>query len=706
MSIKAINFKFNGTTTGITTYDSSLTNLGTLIKQYSGVTNQDVFAGPAKIGMARPMEQSTAIPSIYPHVITFSDSIDWVFLADNATAAATRRIVMYEYNKNTSEFNWKGFITLTYPAATVGHTIRGFKVVRELYTSGTTAASGTAVTGTGSAWSTDRMSVGCRIGFGSSDPAQVTEWANISAVGSDTGITLSTALSGTYTAGTPYVIEDMIIITSTANTTATNGGLFITKGIAANIFTSVGTTIPAAVATDNIRAVYWLADAAVVTNTAPCGAAIQEKTSWVSASTYVLDVATAKVFVYNFRKALTLASGKDTTTLLLKTGNQAVTGTISTTNNGRLGVLNHGPGIGVESLYFVTTTRCYRAAVSAITNSSTSWISDVMVEIPPGGVNTYLATGALSSCELSSGIDRLVIASTGTAGARSYVTEYNTISTPFNHIFLNDDKQQDQSISDSGGVAHPVILASPMSVWSENGVLYLARIGTTAAINQVYTLPIGAHQTYAIDDSQMLITPKIDISDSNKLYSFTPKYISKLGTDTFSLPSEPFKMFYRTTGISDNTGSWTELDYFGDLTSVSASEIQFMFIFKILGTTCIPSRIMGFTLTYEDNTTDSHYEPSVGNSSVTNRIFAYRQRTLWSSNIPNLKIRIYNAVTGSLVLEDDILSSAFGTFEYSTDGGSNWLSWNATADVVSNYIRYTATSLPSGIRVRSLLTQA
>lgn len=705
MAIKGINFRFNGSTTAITTYDSSVTNLGDNIKQYSGATVEDVFAGPAKIGMARPFEQSTAIAGFYPHVVTFSSTIDWCFLAENSTAAATRRIIMYEYNKDTSEFNWKGFITLTYPAATVGHTIRGFRVIRELYTSGTTAASGTAVTGTGSAWSTDRMSVGCRIGFGSSDPTQVTEWANISAVGSDTGITLSTSLSGTYTAGTPYVIEDLIIITTTANTTATNGGLFIAKGITPSIFTSVGTTIPAATTVDNIRAVYWLADAAVVTNTAPCGAAIQAKTSWTNAQVFVPNTATVSIYAYNYRKALTLASGKDTTTLTIKTGNQAVTGTISSANNGRIGILNHGPGAGIESLYFVTTTRCYRAAISGITNASTTWQSDAMVEIPPGGVATYLAGGGLNSCEIASDIDRIVIASTGAAGIRSYVTQYNTVSNPFDHIFLNDDKQQDQSSADSGGVAHPAILASAFSVWSENGIMYLARIGTTAALNQLYTIPIGAHQTYAINNKEMLITPKFDISDSNKLYNVSPKAIKKLGTDTFSLPTEPFKMYYRTTGIDDNTGGWTLLNDYGDLSGISATAIQFAFIFKILGTTCIPARIMGLTMTYEDNTTDSHYEPSVGNSSVTNRIFAYRQGTAWGSNIPDLRIRLYNAVTGVLVLDDSVLASGYGTFEYSTDGGSNWLIWNASADAVSNYIRYTATSLPDGIRIRSLLTQ-
>jgi len=704
MAIKAKNFRFNGTTTGITTYDSSVTNLGSNIKQYSGATVSDVFAGPAKIGMARPVEQSTSIAGFYPHVITFSNEIDWCFLAENATASATRRIIMYEYNKDTSDFNWKGFITLTYPTVT-NHTIRGFRIVRELYTTGTIGATGTTVSGTSTAWVTDRMSVGCRIGFGSSDPTLVTEWAEISAISSNSGLTLSTSLSETYSTGTSYVIEDMMVLTTTTNATAANGGLFVAKGIRPEIFTSVGTTIPAAVGTDNIRAVYWLADAAVVTNTAACGVTLQDKSSWISGNTYVLDTATVKVFAYNFRKALTLASGKDTTTNVIKTGNQAVTGTISQANNGRLGTLQHGPGAGVESLYFVTTTRVYRAAISGITAGSTTWQSDVMVEIPPGGTVTYLAGSAMNSCEISGTIDRLVIASTGAAGIRSYVTQYNTVSNPFDHIFLNDDKQEDITTSDSGGVPHPAILASAMSIWSENGILYLARIGTTSALNQLYTLPIGAHQRYAEANNQMLITPKFDISDSNKLYNLSVKAVNKLGTDTFSLPTEPFKSHYRISGIDDNTGNWTELDEYGDLSGINATEIQFMFIFKILGTTCIPARIMGLTFTYEDNTTDSHYEPSVANSSVTNRIFGYRQGTLWSSIIPNMRIRIYNAETAVLVLDDDVLTSGYGTFEYSTNGGSSWLTWDSSQDAVGNYIRYTATSLPNGIRVRALLTQ-
>lgn len=703
MASKAINFKFTGLTTPVSSYDESKTNLGSLIRQYTGPLTTDKYAGPAKIGMARPMEQSTAIACMYPHVISFSSTIDWVFLADNSTAAATRRIVLYEYDKTTSIFNWKGFITLIYPTNT-NHTIKGLRVSRELYTTGTVGVSGTSVTGLGSAWQSSRLSVGSRIGFGSNDPTQISNWYEISAIGGDTSITL-TSSAGSISSGTSYVIEDIIIITTTVNATATNGGLYIAKGIRPEIFISTGTNIPAATTVDNIRAVYWLADASTVTNTIPCGNSLDSLVSWTDQSVYVLDATGPKIYVYNFRAALTLTAGKSTTTNTIKTGNQAVTGTISQTNNGRIGILNHGPGSGVKSLYFVTTTRVYRADITIITTSSTTWQSDTMVEVPPGGTSTYLAGGALTSCEISSGIDRLVISTSGAAGIRSYVTKYNTISDPFDHIFLNDDKQQDQTLSDSGGVVHPAILASPFSIWSENGILYLVRTGTTAALNQLYTLPIGAHWFYALNNDELLITPKFDISDSSKLYNIYINQIPKLGTDTFSLPTEPYRIYYRTSGISDNTGTWNLIDDSGDLSGISGTNIQFAISFKILGTTCVPARIMGLSLIYEDLSTDGRYQPSVANSNISLNRFAYRQSLPWGTNIPNMRIRLYNAVTNDLILDDTILSSSFGTWEYSDDNGSNWNAWLDTEDVVGNYIRYTADSLPGGIRVKALLTQ-
>lgn len=703
MATRAIDFKFNGITTTIDNYDENKTNLGTLIKQYTGALPINQFAGPSKIGFARPVEASTSIPGIYPHIVRFSDTIDWCFLVDNATAAPTRRVILYEYDRETSIFNWKGFITLTYPTVT-NHTVRGFRVSRELYTEGTVAVSGTTVTGSSTLWNTSRLSVGSRIGFGSTDPTQILTWYEITAIGSDTSITIN-ASAGTISPSTEYVIEDIIIITSTTNATAANGGLFISKGIRYELFTSVGTVIPAATTVDRIRAVYWLADASTVLNTAACGSAIDDIISWTDKRVYVLDTATVRVYVYNIRAALTIASGKSTNAFLFKTGNQAVIGAISQANNGRIVTTEHGPGLGVTSLYFVTATRIYRAAISNITDSSVSWQSDVMVEMPPGGVNTYALTNSLSSIEFAGDIDKFIVLTSGAAGMRSYVTSYNTSSQPMEHIFLIDDKSMDSSLSDPDTPIFPRTLSLPFSIWSEQGVMYMSRIGTTNIQNQIYTIPIGAHNTYAIANNQMLITPKFDISNSNKLYNVSVRNIEKIGTDVYSIPTEAYKLYYRTSGISDNSGVWTLLDEIGDLTGVSGTEIQFGFTFKIIGNTCLPARICGICLSYEDDTNDSHYIPSVGNSSLTDRIFAYRQDISWGSDIPNMRIRLYNADSGVIIIDDNVTSSSYGVFQYSADSGASWGTWSSSADLVGNYIRYTATSLPDGVKVKSILTQ-
>jgi hypothetical protein len=244
-----------------------------------------------------------------------------------------------------------------------------------------------------------------------------------------------------------------------------------------------------------------------------------------------------------------------------------------------------------------------------------------------------------------------------------------------------------------------------MSIYSENGFLYIARNSAAALTNQIYCLPLLAHRTWADSTGEYVITPKFSTVGAVKYYRVYVSCEKQRGDTTFGCATEEFDLLYRTAGISDNSGAWTLFsseDY--DLTGVVSNEIQFKIRFKVLGTWCIPSRIYSIALVYEDSNTDSHYTPSVNKSNVTNRIFAYRQSTAWGSNIPNLRIRLYNAATSGSVLDDTVNASASGIWQYSVDG-TNWLTWDATKDTVGYYIRYTATTLPSSIIVRALLTQ-
>lgn len=705
MALKAIDYKFTGTINRLPSYNPNNLNIGTLIRRYDNeVESINDFVGPLKIGLIRPMESSVPFPGIFPHVIRYSNIIDYCFLIDNATAAPTRRVMMTTLNRETGDFDINGFITLTFPTTT-NHTVRGFRMVLNLYTQGTVAVTGTSVTGTGTLWNDSRLCVGSRIGFGSTVSSEITNWYEISAIGSNTGITLTTAVPTNIPAGTPYVIEDLTALCTTTNATATNGGLFLAKGLRYELFTNVGTTIPAATTVDRIRAVYRLSDAATLTMTNLAGNGIEDRVSWTNQRVYCINATGIRIFVFNIRESLTLTAGSATNALVLQTGNQAVTGTLSQNNNGRVATLLHGPGSGVPSLYLVTTTRVIRCSISAITAGSTNFQSDVMVEVPPGGAATYAATGAMSGVEYAGSIDRLIITGTGANGSRSYITRYNTTSQPFDHLFLIDSKQIDQASADSSISPHPAILAAPFSAWTEEGILYLARIGTTALVNHVYSMTLDTDETYSDSTNQFIITPKFTLDGVRKLNSFSVRNVRRINPDTFSLQIEPYSVFYRVGGIDDNSGAWTKISANGDLTGVETDSIQFKFTFKTIGDTCIPSRLLGFVLTYEDGTTDEHYLPSLNLSSIQDNRFAYRQVLIWGGTIPTLRISIYDAATDILILQDTTTAQSFGSFQYSTNEGSTWQAWSNTADTIGNYIRYTANSLPDNAKVKVILTK-
>ena len=90
-------------------------------------------------------------------------------------------------------------------------------------------------------------------------------------------------------------------------------------------------------------------------------------------------------------------------------------------------------------------------------------------------------------------------------------------------------------------------------------------------------------------------------------------------------------------------------------------------------------------------------------NNLSSNIFSWRQNDNFQSDIPNLKIDIYNIVDSSLLLSDNVNSSSSGIWEYSTDGNT-WNSWVSSADTIGNYIRYSASTLSaSGLKIKPIL---
>jgi hypothetical protein len=807
MSLRAVEHIFNGATTPIASYDSTKTNLGTLMIQKSGPNPEDNFVGPFPVAIARPMEESTATAMMYPHAITYSSTIDWVFLIENGVAAA-KKIYFYEYNKTTANYNWKGFITATTHNAT--NVCRGFRALRYLHTTGTVsvaapvsvystgtvtvAVGGTmthsatgflqtyvglmvglgstdptkincwhpiisytstsvmtlsgvssayaastpfviascVVTGSGTQFVSELIAAGTtvtsatgglgpRIGFGSTDPTQITQWFQIGRITDNTTINLVTS-PGVIASGTSYVIEELRFVMTLTNTTAANGGVYIVKGVGYMDFqtnTVAGPLVLPAIASniDNQRGVYWLADAGTVTNTSGCGCAIDTETDKTTHWAYVINGLSdvIKIYKYNLRANNSVTAGKMTLSAgvnIIITGNQTLYGFISQINNGRIGTLNHGPANGTKSLYFVTSTRLYRAILANITDTSTNFVTQAesRLEVPPGGLQSFACTCDFANVEISDTIDRLIVLSTNLTGYRNYVTAYPTNDgDQFTHIWGVDDKQQDTSyVPQSITAPHFNSKSQQMSVWSENGIAHVITHGATLALNQMYALPFGAHMTYASTTSQRVITPSLATTGCVKFDQFFMTYEKGLGSGDMIIPMEVIKVYYRTTNISsDATSSWTLVGVDGDLSGISpANAIQFMFEFSTIGMLCIPPRIFNVVVTYEDGSTDSHYQLSTALSDIVAKRFVWYFASPFGGDVPVLSIKLYDAEAGGGALVTDTTSGPTGTWEKSTDGGSNWVVYNADDRANdTTYIRYTPASLTDGIRVRAVLNR-
>lgn len=691
-------------------YDATKVNRGKHTGQWNlGAGDTEKFIGPAPLGVANFGESALAIPSQFVHPVQITTDLFWIFGSDAASAAATRRVQLWTFVPSSGVYTFVGAITLTFPTATT-HTVRGLRAILDNYTTGTVAVSGAAVTGTGTAWLTG-LSVGSRIGFGSTDPAAITTWFQIQAIGSDTSITL-TASAPTFAAGTPYVIQDLMLVQATTNATATNGGLFVTKGLRFEDFQNPATAIPAATTVDKIKATYWLKDAATVTNTAIGGCALGDKTSWTEQLVYSTDGAATnlKLYRYNIRTPLTLTAGAHTLTGtdIVITGTQVVTGNVSQANNGRVATLQHGPGNGVPSLYLFTATRILRVPLSNVVNGSTTFVADQMSEVPPGSTNTSLSTAGFTSLDVAGSIDKLVITGAASNGT-IYITDYYTGGQQMDRRAGCLTAQLPSALRDTDSpiFVHNVGSGAPF-VWVEDGWLFwLYGTTTTTTTNALTVYPLAADLGFQADVNNRVICPKIALGNvPSKLYRVLVSDVENLGDDTMGVSPDAWRLQYRTSGIDDNSGAWTDVPQTGDLSGVlPAANIQFAFLFRTAGVIMLPARVLALALVYEaDDGLPSQYQWNFGDFNAANGTFAWIQTSLFGSSPPLHTIEIYRADTNALVLTQASSGNTNGQFQYWN--GSNWQNGLHNDELLLRRRFVPSAGLPAGIDLYAKLRVA
>jgi hypothetical protein len=700
----AVEQLFNGSLEQVAiggSYDSTKINRGKHTGQFNlGANAIDKFVGPAPLGVANLAESSLAIPSQFVHPVKITDDLFWIFGSDAATAAATRRVQLWTWVPSTNTYAFVGAINCTFPTATV-HTVRGLRVILENYTTGTVGVSGTAVTGTGSGWLTG-LSIGSRIGFGSTNPQAITTWYQISAIGSDTSITL-TGSAGTIAAGTPYVIQDLMIVQATTNATATNGGLFITKGLQFADFQNPATTIPAATTVDKIKAVYWLRDAATITNDVIGGCALGDRDSWTQQYVYSTEGAATSLILYryNIRAALTPTAGAFTLTGsdIVITGAQTVTGNISQANNGRVATLQHGAGSGVASLYLFTTTRIIRVPLANVTSGNTTFIADTMSEVTPGGLNTNAPTGTFTSLDVAGSLDKLVVTGQASFGT-IYITDYYTGGQQIDRRAGCLTTQLPSALRDTDSPIFVHNIGSNLPfVWVEDGWLFWVYAqSTTTNLNALTVYPLAADLEFQADVNNRVILPKITLGATPaKLYRVFTNCVGNIGDNTMGVSPDMFKIQVRTSGIDDNTGAWTDVAQDGDLSGFGTpSTIQFALQFRTAGVIMLPARVLNLSLVYEtDDALPSQYRWNYADFNTTNGTFAWVQTALFGATPGTHTINIYRADTNALVLTQASTGTTNGTFE--NWNGSVWVA-GLGADTVGRRRRFVPSgSLPGSV---------
>ena len=167
---------------------------------------------------------------------------------------------------------------------------------------------------------------------------------------------------------------------------------------------------------------------------------------------------------------------------------------------------------------------------------------------------------------------------------------------------------------------------------------------------------------------------------------------------------EPYRVQYRTSGIVDNSGGWTQLDSTGDISGVAGSEyIQYRVEFR-MSNTMVPARILNAGVTYEGVVTDGHYLVSDKSDPATKK-FVWWFASAFGATVPTLRVRIYDAVSQSLLVDQES-TSGIGTWEKSVDG-TTWTAYNTTDRAnATTYIRYTPASTADDVVVKPVLTVA
>jgi len=478
-----------------------------------------------------------------------------------------------------------------------------------------------------------------------------------------------------------------IFLLVTANVAAHNG-LYMVNDVNLADFTFVPPTLNTATLPGQ-KAVYKL-DNSPFTLSNGAGIVLDKTNSRIYVHRGVS--ATHSFLRFNYGGTITTVGALGSTTDLFEyeTDNlPALAGTLLLTNSEEYFVPDTGPNAGQPCVIFHTTTTMYVGRISELTSLSTLWPSLDFAN--NGGNLNELVSQVTLRATYSQSLQRVILLlSSSAAPATVMVKQFANDNHDLICTVLSADNNE-QFSREMHKFKTPI---APIGFDSRNG--YLAIISGTTGARGVYTAAFDVDDLY---DLTSIISPVLDIKNE-QVFRFTAGFVRP----EFA---SPVKVYYRTSGFDTATGGWIpvsdDLDFGGIASASGFIQIKINYKVFINDTTNAIQLYSAGLITMSQNSMSefweySHTDSSPGNPSIT----GFRLKKVYPTSVPQLFYRAFD-LNDSLIVNNNTVDDSV-RFQYSTDGGVNWLSLGTIPNTVGTLLRYTFSTAP-GVDVRPSLRE-
>lgn len=621
---------------------------------------------------------NTGINSWLGKPVYFSERYDY-FIYCRWITGTYKIFLLFEFDKLNWSMTFKGQIQVYQIVNETEIYDLQVQLIREKR--GYVNVNGHIVTGIDTKFFDSKVSVGSRIGFGSTEPGRITTWYTINKIDNNNQLFINNPAPNL--SNVPFVIEELRIYYGTYTT------FNIVKGLNFDYF-STSLSIPQ-VYTSNIdrqRACYNIRDA--VTPVAnyiigfDLGPVIDDNTQYLYYMTSRTNVYNdMRIFVFNIRADLKFsADNVSTSPYMFKTGYHFLSYLVNRYSHVKIAKTQFDNPNKIYHLYFEGQVVHYRIDLNDIKPETTN-----MIDATTRGTNTTQSISNLWG-DINSNQSRTLMyddytdffITTSNSSEKNIIYQYSSIAYPKTGLqrFFGSGSPLLRTKNNVDGAVYVFSSQNNMFGDAVDGLLYAMVLSNNydtyeRAINTIQVCPIGADFETIKTEENRIICPAINVSKFSKLNKILINYNKHLGDEYYGLPPESFRVFVRDHGIEDNTGTWVQLDQSYDISFLQPKRlIQLSFTFKTLGATNHSARIYSYAIVGEElETLPTTFRWNMNNSNINAGIFAFDQIKVSSSSF-NLKINIYKKDTNESILEQTSSSSENGSFQYFS--GNQWLS--------------------------------